>query len=294
MPTKTETKPFLKWAGGKRKIVPEIIKLMPKKFDTYHEIFLGGGALFFALQPKKAILSDINGQLINAYIQVRDNVESLISSLDRLALQYKIITTTEEKKKNYYRVREDFNRCIQYNRDPNDTSSGFDMDDISQAARFIFLNKTCFNGLYRVNKKGLFNVPVGDYKNPLICDRDNLLRCSEALQGVEIKHQSYAIALLDIKPDDFVYADPPYVKASKTANFTGYTSEGFTMENQANLAHALSQLNCKWIASNSDTEWVRKHYQDYNITEVFRGGNINSNKCDRTAVKELLITKNSL
>ncbi|MDJ0591277.1 MAG: Dam family site-specific DNA-(adenine-N6)-methyltransferase [Pleurocapsa sp. MO_226.B13] len=269
-------KPFVKYAGGKRKIVPEIKKLMPRQYNTYHEIFLGGGALFFDLQPKKAILSDINKELVNAYICLRDFPHIVIQLLEDFAVSYQA-NVEAGTVKNYYQTIRNLDR------DPKRWQL---LTPCYRAGRFIFLNKTCFNGLYRVNKKNQFNVPIGAYSNPIICDRDNLQRCSQALQGVEIIHRSYAIALIDVQSQDFCYADPPY----HGVNFTSYSQYKFDEQEQKNLALALSQLNAKWVASNSDTDWVRDKYCDYKITEVFRNGSINSDPNRREAVKELLIS----
>ena len=280
MESKVDCKPFLKWVGGKRKIVPTIQKLIPITYDIYHEPFLGGGSLFFATQPKKAVLSDVNLELINCYKIVRDRPLELIDCLTIFADEYKKIGSAF-----YYNIRA--------------TDRNWDYDSVSDllnATRFIFLNKTCFNGLYRVNKKGQFNVPEGRYKNPTICDRSNLLKCSQALQGVELIHQDYSKAIdyaVNNSDRPFLYLDPPYVPTSITADFTSYSVNGFNESDQLNLIADLCFLNkntnAKWIASNSDTKWVRSRYHEFNIKEVYRSGSINCNGDKRDRVKELLI-----
>jgi DNA adenine methylase len=263
-------KPFLKWVGGKRKIVPQILKLMPKEYHVYREPFLGGGALFFALQPKKAVLSDINWDLINCYLQVRDNVDCLVYLLSDMAECFRADRIS------YYKLVRDYHNL------PTDI-----IKQPIAAARFIFLNKTCFNGLYRVNKQGRFNVPMGNYKNPVICDRETLLRCSQALQGIEIKHASFTQSLRSIESGDSIYADPPYVDS-----FIDYSSEGFGISKQQELYVQLKIAGSKgsnWIASNSNTELVRKIYQGCKFVEVSRSGCVNSNPNKRQKVTELLI-----
>jgi DNA adenine methylase len=205
--------PFVKWAGGKGQLLPQIMCYIPQKFARYFEPFLGGGAVFFHIAPynRNATLSDINADLINVYIIIRNNVEELIAALNYHQTEY-----SKSPKRYYYELR--------------DSKKVF--NNIEKAARFITLNKTCYNGLYRVNKNGLFNVPIGRYKNPLICDTNNLRKASMVL-----RHPGSSLRIGDYKKilgekavkDDFVYLDPPFHPVSNTANFTSYTNNGFTL-----------------------------------------------------------------
>jgi len=219
-------RPFLKWAGGKTALLPQLLDAAPAQIDTYYEPFLGGGALFFALQAeerfRRAVLSDSNKELINAYTQVRDNVDRLIRALSVHQRKYR---AAEDRAKYYYTIRAKELRC-----------------DLGGAANLIFLNKTCFNGLYRVNSKNQFNVPHGRYANPTICDESNLRAASEASQGVELRVGDFATAPHRAGRGDFVYFDPPYVPLSETANFTNYTAAGFGLEEQRRLARTASRL----------------------------------------------------
>jgi DNA adenine methylase len=288
--------PFVKWAGGKSQLLSELDTFIPSEFNLYFEPFLGGGALFFHLIstnnniPFTAYLSDINEELINAYKVVKDqnNVEVLIELLKKHETEYK-----KNPSEYYYKLR------------TNRIESATANYDIERAARFITLNKTCYNGLYRVNKDGIFNVPIGRYKNPLICDSNNLRNVSRALRDskAQIKVSNYKEMLLEnAKEGDFIYLDPPYNPVSPTANFTGYTNSGFTDLDQKELANVFAKLNdrkCKILLSNSDTPFIRKlYYYDsdsdssskYNITEVDVLRAINSKGSKRTGHKELIIS----
>ena len=270
--------PFVKWAGGKSQLIPQIIRLMPSRFARYFEPFLGGGAVFFhtASYNRNAFLSDINVDLINAYKIIRNNVEELIT-----ALKYHQDEYTKSPKSYYYRLR--------------DKTKG--LNKIENAARFITLNKTCYNGLYRVNKKGLFNVPIGRYKNPLICDPVNLRKMSIVLS----QSASY-LGVIDYKKilvekadkDDFVYLDPPFHPISNTANFTSYTNSGFSFEDQKELATIFKELTrrgCKLLLSNSNTEEIRRLYSDFShLTELaLVNRSINAVGSKRVGHVELLI-----
>lgn len=270
--------PFVKWAGGKSQLIPQIIRLMPSRFARYFEPFLGGGAVFFhtASYNRNAFLSDINVDLINAYKIIRNNVEELIT-----ALKYHQDEYTKSPKSYYYQLR--------------DETKG--LNKIENAARFITLNKTCYNGLYRVNKKGLFNVPIGRYKNPLICDPVNLRKMSIVLS----QSASY-LGVIDYKKilvekadkDDFVYLDPPFHPISNTANFTSYTNSGFSFEDQKELATIFKELTrrgCKLLLSNSNTEEIRRLYSDFShLTELaLVNRSINAVGSKRVGHVELLI-----
>jgi DNA adenine methylase len=263
-------RPFIKIAGGKSKIVPLIREMMPPRFGAYHEPFAGGAALFFAMQPKNAFLSDVNKELMNVYTVVRDDVENLISLLQS----------------GYKNNREHFNVVRERNFRVGDA--------VLKAADYIYINKTCFNGLYRVNRSGQFNVPFGKYTNPTICDADNLRACSAALQGVKLCSVPYNIATSDMRDGDFVYADPPYEPVSETSNFTGYQPGSFTTEDQLRLskvALALKQRGIFVLLSNSSAPIIYDLYRkpDWTIREVQAKRNINCDGDKRGNVTELLI-----
>lgn len=271
-------KPFLKWAGGKTALLPELLKAAPKQIETYYEPFLGGGALFFALQSegrfKNAVLSDSNRELINAYLQVRDNVEGLIRALGVHQRKYR---AAEDRAEYYYTIRGKRLTC-----------------SLGGAANLIFLNKTCYNGLYRVNSKGGFNVPHGRYTNPTICDEANLRAASEALQGVELQVADFAVGPSSAGQGDFVYFDPPYVPLSETAYFTSYTANDFGMEEQERLAAAASNLAHRGTAvalSNSGHQDVAALYREpwFDLAQVKVRRNINSKAAQRGVVPEYLI-----
>ena len=270
--THSNCKPFLKWAGGKRRLCSELLSLAPKEFNRYFEPMIGGGAFYFHLKPKLASLSDRNSELINAYKIVRDRPGELIDSL----------ATHENSEEYYYKLRgldrtEDFKA----------------LSDVERASRLIFLNKTCFNGLYRVNKKGQFNVPFGSYKNPNIVDRENIFNVSSALSGVEIREIDYQEIESSLKEGDFVYFDPPYEPLNRTSSFTGYTSEDFSRENQLDLSNFLMRLKDKGVygmISNSFTDYTLGIYKNFSIYEVYAARAINSDGKSRSKVKEIIVT----
>ncbi len=265
------TRPFIKWAGGKGKLLSDLVSRVPANFNTYFEPFLGGGALFFELQPEKAVLADFNAELINAYKVVQRDVEKLIEELSR----------HRHNKRHFYRVR-DFDRSPAF----------WVFSDVERAARFIYLNKTCFNGLYRVNSRGEFNVPFGDYKNPAILDAENLRACSGALHGRELVRRSFEEVVSASSKGDFVYFDPPYMPVSKTANFTAYGKEGFTAEDHTRLRDACIELDkkgVKFMLSNSDAPLVLELYRDFNLETVQSSRSINSKATLRGPVKEVIV-----
>ena len=272
-------KPFLKWAGGKTSLLPELLEAAPAQIETYYEPFVGGGALFFALQAegrfRRAVLSDSNRELINAYVQVRDDVEGLIKALSVHQRKYR---DAEDRAEYYYTIRSKRLTC-----------------SLGGAANLIFLNKTCYNGLYRVNSKGGFNVPHGRYKNPRICDEANLRAASEALQGVELEVADFADAPRGAGVGDFVYFDPPYVPVSETAFFTSYTAKEFGMDEQTRLAETalvLSERGAAIALSNSGHPAVATLYESrpFGLEAVSAPRNINSKSTRRGAVREFLIT----
>jgi DNA adenine methylase len=271
IPKQTCPRPFLKWAGGKSRLIPQYQPYLPKNYQTYYEPFLGGGALFFHLQPQKAILTDINFDLITTYCCVRDRVEELIALLQ----EHK----SKHNRDYYYAVR------------------GKTVDDeLEQAARFIYLNKTCYNGLYRVNSQGKFNVPLGKYINPNICQADLLRAASAVLSTSEIKQADFTQVLnYATSRDDFVFFDPPYYPISTTSYFTGYSQNSFGEKDQERLRNTCVELassGVKVAVCNSDSEFIKKLYQEicFNIYPIAAARSINSNTKRRGAIQELFIT----
>ena len=273
-----EPKPFVKWAGGKRQLLAELEKSFPKQFGTYFEPFLGGGALLFDLLAKKPNLkcsvSDLNSDLVLAYVTIRDKLGRLIESLENHSKNYHKDSTGY-----YYEVRK---------QEPK--------SQIEKVSRLLFLNKTCFNGLYRVNSKGKFNVPLGRYTNPNIVNRENLTTVSKFLQSdkIKISCRDFESILNDAKKGDFVYFDPPYQPVSDTANFTSYTHRDFTEDDLKRLADLANQLNskgCYVLLSNSNTKIVKKMFSSkkWKVKEIAVNRAINSNSQKRTGHKEVLI-----
>ena len=268
---KDETYPIVKWVGGKRQLMFELLKNMPKDYNRYFEPFIGGGALFFELQPNNAYISDTNEELINLYQVVRDNVDVLIKDLKK----HKIT-------KEYFIEIRNIDRTQEYQ----------NWSDIQKASRFIYLNRTCFNGLYRVNSKGEFNVPFGNYKNPRIVDENNLLNCSKLLKNTEIKCADFSKILSKVKKNDFVYLDPPYVPLNETSSFTSYTKDGFDLDMQFKLQDVCDELDSmgvKFLLSNSDTKLINELYENYKIKKVFATRAINVNPDGRGKITEVLV-----
>jgi DNA adenine methylase len=264
----TEAHPFIKWVGGKRQLLPAILPHVPKSFGTYHEPFLGGGALFFAMQPKRAILSDGNARLVRTYWGVCNSVNDVIQ----------LLKTYPYDRDFYYRMRE---------------QNADSLQNHELAAWFIYLNKTGFNGLYRVNRSGGFNVPFGRYTNPTICDEPNLRACSYALQSASIVHSDFGCVLDRAVRGDFVYFDPPYVPLTATSSFTSYTSDGFEMADQRRLrdvALVLKRRGVSVLLSNSSAPAVFELYRDgFTIETVDARRCVNSKASARGAIKEVLI-----
>lgn len=266
-----ETYPIVKWVGGKRQLMFELLKNMPKSYNRYFEPFIGGGALFFELQPENAYISDMNEELINLYSVVRDNVYELISDLSK-----------HEISKEYFLEIRNLDRTSEYK----------NLSDVQRASRFIYLNRTCFNGLYRVNSQGQFNVPFGNYKNPRIVDENNLLNCSELLKNTEIKCADFSEILTKVKRGDFVYFDPPYVPLNETSSFTSYTKDGFDMDMQFKLREVCDELDSMgvmFMLSNSDTKFVNELYSNYEIKKVFASRAVNANAEGRGKITEVLV-----
>lgn len=268
---KQETYPIVKWVGGKRQLMFELLKNMPENYNRYFEPFIGGGALFFELQPDNAYISDMNEELINLYQVVRDNVDELIIDLQK-----------HDISKEYFMEIRNIDRTEDYE----------NWSNVQKASRFIYLNRTCFNGMYRVNSKGEFNVPFGHYKNPRIIDENNLINCSNLLQRTEIKHADFSEILTKAQKGDFVYFDPPYVPLSETSSFTSYTKDGFDLDMQFKLRDVCDELDSmgvKFLLSNSDTKLVNELYENYNIKKVFASRQINANADGRGKITEVLV-----
>ena len=259
--------PFLKWVGGKTSLLPELLRHVPARLRRYHEPFVGGGALFFALAPRRAFLSDGNGELVHCYQQVRDDVGAVLDALARHV----------------------------YHRDHFERTRALDPERLAgpaRAARFIYLNKTCFNGLWRVNRAGRFNVPIGRYRNPRFHDPSALIRASTALQGVTVREAPFEKSLANAEAGDFVYLDPPYDPVSDTARFASYTANGFTWEDQQRLAHCCVVLNrrgVRFLLSNSATPRIRELYRGFEQRLVRAPRFINSRGSARGCVDEVLV-----
>ena len=267
--------PILKWVGGKRQLLPDIIPLINKKCTTYVEPFVGGGAVLFELQPQRAIINDYNEELINVYLVVKQYPEELIEVLK------------EHNEKNseeyYYQIRA-------LDREPSYSQ----LSEIEKAARIIYLNKTCYNGLYRVNTAGQFNAPYGRYKAPSIVNEPVIRAMSRYFceKNVTIRHGDYRQALEDLPKGAFVYFDPPYMPISSSASFTGYTENGFDYAQQVALKAECDKLRKKGIAflqSNSDCEEIRTLYKDYEIRTVKAKRAVNSDATKRGEINEVLI-----
>jgi DNA adenine methylase len=270
--------PFLKWAGGKSQLLAQFETLFPeRRFAHYFEPFVGSGAVFFALYNQgrisQAALSDRNPELINCYSTVREQPEALIEILGQ--------HHTNHNRDYYYQIR------------ALDRQDDVTLAPVERAARMIYLNRTCYNGLWRVNRKGQFNVPMGSYKNPRILNAPNLRAVSRALQGVSIIVMDFRRVVDAAQPGDFVYFDPPYVPLNATSNFTSYTAGNFSLDDQRDLADTFAALDRRGVSvmlSNSDTPLVRELYAAYQIREVKAARLINSKANGRGEISELVIT----
>jgi len=300
---KNKAKPFLKWAGGKKQLLGAISKRLPQKYkengvlENYVEPFVGGGALFFFLKNnfhvKKAVLYDVNRELVLAYNLIKEHHKELIDDLKKMEKEY-LSKNNKERKKYFYSIREKYNEQ-RYGFDYKTYNSGW----ISRTSYLIFLNKTCFNGLYRVNQKGEFNVPHGSYKNPKICDEENLLNVNKALQNTKIKCSDFVNSKNEIKRDAFVYLDPPYRPLNGTANFTSYSRDGFDESDQRRLAKFFKNMDKKGallMLSNSDPknenpedEFFDKIYEGFRIERVTAKRAISCVGSKRGEIKELII-----
>lgn len=269
--------PFLKWAGGKRQLLPEIRKYIPEEFDTYYEPFVGAGAVLFDLQPEKAVINDKNTELVNVYHVIKYEIDELIQELQK--------HEDGNNAEYFYEIRS------------KDREPGYkDLSPAVRAARILYLNKTCFNGLFRVNSKGYFNVPFGKYKNPKIVNEDVLRAVHSYLHAhdVQITEMDFTEAAAGAKAGDFVYFDPPYDPLSETASFTSYSLDGFRKEDQLRLRDLcveLDQKGIKFLLSNSATDFIVQIYSEkgFHIEKVSASRNINSVASKRGKIEEVLV-----
>jgi DNA adenine methylase len=298
--TNVIAKPFLKWAGGKTQLIQQIENQLPENVIendfTYIEPFVGSGAILFWMLEKfpnmeRAVINDINTDLTNCYISIKENVENLINILSDWQSEYYFLSQNDAEKKEYYYAK----RILFNSRTSNQTT---------QSALFIFLNRTCFNGLFRVNRKNEFNVPIGSYKKPLICNKENLTAVSKVLQRVEILNGDYSETLNFATEKTFFYFDPPYKPLSETSSFNSYAKDEFNDSEQIRLKEFCEQidiLNHRWILSNSDVKGKNPNdnffddlYSEFNIHRVNARRSINANPNKRGKLTELLITNQVL
>lgn len=274
-------KPFVKWAGGKSGLITSLIPFIPKNFNSYFEPFVGGGALFFYLKnqkilnSKKIYINDKNSQLINAYKQIKINPHEILEELE--------ILNKKHSEETFYRIR---------NLDRN--SDFYSLSEVFKAARFIYLNKTCYNGLCRYNSKGHFNTPMGNYKNPKIYDKELIFSVHKALKNVLITNNDFESALLKVKKWDFIYFDPPYFPLNKTSSFVNYT-DNFLVNEQIRLYELFKILDfegVKVLQSNSNTQFIRELYKDFEIIEINSKRAINCKGDRRGKITELIIKGN--
>ncbi len=266
--TAPQARPFLKWAGGKTQLLPQIFARFPTNFRRYHEPFIGGGAVFFSLQPYVGILSDINEDLVATYQAIKNNVEGVIRALQK------------------HRTDADYYYAVRAQHDAH-------LGTVRGAARTIFLNRTCFNGLYRVNRKGQFNVPYGRYANPTICNAENLRNVSAALADADIRQSSVFNIGRRVRRGDLVYFDPPYDPVSASSSFTSYARLAFGREEQARLAaffRRLANRGVHVVLSNSDTPFIRDLYRGFRIDRVYARRAINSRADRRGRVGEVIVS----
>ena len=291
-------RPFVKWAGGKGSLIPQLNNFYPYELkngiiERYIEPFVGGGAVLIDILQKydvqEAYAFDINKDLINCYNVIKSNVEDLITNLKQMETEY--LQLEQEERKNYfYNKRDEYNNYTLKENEQN----------IQRAVQFIYLNRTCFNGLYRVNKAGKFNVPMGSHKNPTICDEENLRNLSKLIQNVQFQYGDYKRSMKYVTENTFVYFDPPYRPLNVTSGFTSYTKEDFNDENQKELAEfyrELNEQNVKLMLSNSNPKNTNKEdtffdniYQGFNIDEIYASRMINANSKGRGKISEILVT----
>ena len=285
--------PVLKWAGGKRQLLDELYARFPERFETYREPFVGGGAVFFDLEPDDAVLNDANPRLVNVYEQVRDRPEELLSRLETYrdpesdtddGREFAVTDRDGDTVGNYY-----YQQRALFNRRP----AGEEFDPVEEAALFVYLNRTCFNGLYRENADGEFNVPIGRYADPDWVQRDRIRAASRALDGVTVTNRDFETALEDAGPGDLVYCDPPYEPMSPTADFTEYSADGFDRTDQERLvetARRLDEHGVRVVLSNSGITYDRYREAGFFVERVGATRAINSDPDNRDEVDEIVAT----
>lgn len=272
--------PFVKWAGGKRQLIPELTKIIPSNFNQYFEPFIGGGALLLELERKNSVISDNNHVLIGTYNDIKHNLDKLLPLLDKLQNEHNSYGDKEKAKEFYCQQRDNFNQII-----------FDDNESLNRSALFLYLNKACFNGLYRVNSKGLFNVPSNQKTTINIYERDNLVQISQFLQTVDIYNQDFEETAIKAKKGDLVFFDSPYAPLNPTS-FDSYTKEGFSTEEHirlANLFKKLTKNGVYCILTNHNTEFIRDLYKDFHVKEVNVKRMINSDAKNRVG-EEVIIT----
>lgn len=269
----TTPQPFVKWAGGKRQILEEIKQYIPEEISTYYEPFVGGGAVLFDLMPDKAVINDANRHIINVYKVVKNNIEELIDDLKK-----------HKNEEDYYYEIRSLDRKEIFKK----------MTKVEKASRILYLNKTCYNGLFRVNSSGEFNVPFGKYKNPDIVNEAVLRAVHRYLNNnnIRILNTDFEEAMKGMRKEAFVYFDPPYFPISDSSNFTGYTLDGFDKQDQVRLKKLCDKLdsrNCRFLLSNSGAEFIQNLYSDYKVEVVKAKRSINSNAAKRGEIEEILV-----
>jgi DNA adenine methylase len=272
-----KAKPFLKWVGGKGQLLEQFQNLLPQKYNSYFEPFIGGGAVFFAINPKKSHINDINKTLVKTYTHIKDNTEKLIKSLKKLEQEFNT-KNDDARKEFYYSLREKYNALSH--------------EDFDKSLYFLFFNKTAFNGVYRENSKGGFNVPMGSYKNPKIVDEENLRLVSQILSNTKITSGSFVDAVKNAKAGDFVYFDPPYHPLSETSKFTSYSKDSFSKDDQIRLRDLFIELDKKGVyimLSNSSAPFIQEIYSGYKQIPVYATRMINSKSDKRGKISEVVI-----
>lgn len=274
-----QARPFVKWAGGKARLIDQILYYFPSSFNSYYEPFLGGGSLYFSISPQKGRLNDLNSTLIFVYRTIRDDCAHIVKDLLDLQSDYYALESLDEKATYYYERRSEFNSTH--------------AQTVRKASLFIFLNKTGFNGMYRENSKGEYNIPFGKHARPMICDVENLNRVSDVLKEIDITNGHYFEAISDAKAGDFVYLDPPYVPLNPTSSFTEYQAGGFTEDDQIQLRDAfveLTQRGCFVMMSNSTSPIVEELYKDFYFNTISAARVINAQGMKRGKINEYIIT----
>lgn len=277
MSQKSKAKPFLKWVGGKGQLLEQFQTLLPKKFNKYYEPFIGGGAVFFSINPKRAHINDINKTLTQTYIHIKEDTEKIVKSLKRLENEF-LSKNKDERKIFYYSLRDKYN--------------ALPAEDFKRAIYFLFFNKTAFNGVYRENSKGGFNVPMGSYVNPKIVDEENIRNVAEVLKNTKITSGSFTDAVKNAKAGDFVYFDPPYHPLSETSSFTSYSKDSFSKEDQIKLRDLFIELDKKGVyvmLSNSSAPFIKEIYAGYTQIPVYANRMINSKSDKRGKISEVVI-----